>query len=52
MNEPIHFILLCIHGAIPTLLIRQTGDDGSALVFLFIFICMMFASVLSWIYLV
>jgi len=35
MNEPIHFILLCIHGAIPTLLIRQTGDDGSALVFLF-----------------
>ena len=52
MNEPIHFILLCIHGAIPTLLIRQTGDDGSALVFLFIFICMMFAAGLSWKYLV
>ena len=50
MNEPIHFILLCIHGAIPTLLIRQTGDDGSALVFLFIFICMMFAAGLSWKY--
>ena len=43
MNEPMHFILLCVHGAIPTLLIRQTGDDGSALVFLFILICMMFA---------
>lgn len=52
MNEPIHFILLCIHGAVPTLLIRQTGDDGSALVFLFIFICMMFAAGLSWKYLV
>ena len=52
MNEPIHFILLCVHGAIPTLLIRQTGDDGSALVFLFIFICMMFAAGLSWKYLV
>lgn len=52
MNEPMHFILLCVHGAIPTLLIRQTGDDGSAIVFLFIFLCMMFAAGLSWKYLV
>ncbi len=51
LNEPIHFILLCIHGAVPTLLIRQTGDDGSAMVFLFIFFCMIFAAGLSWKYL-
>lgn len=52
MNEPIHFILLCIHGAVPTLIIRETGDDGSAMVFIFIFFCMMFAAGLSWKYLV
>ncbi|MCH5324811.1 MAG: rod shape-determining protein RodA [Eubacterium sp.] len=52
MNEPLHFILLCIHGAVPTLIIRQTGDDGSAMVFLFIFFCMMFAAGLSWKYMV
>ncbi len=52
MNEPIHFIMLCIHGAVPTLIIRETGDDGSAMVFLFIFICMMFAAGLSWKYMV
>lgn len=52
LNEPVHFILLCIHGAMPTLIIRQTGDDGSAMVFLFIFFCMIFAAGLSWKYLV
>ncbi len=52
MNEPVQFILLCIHGAVPTLIIRQTGDDGSAMVFMFIFFCMIFAAGLSWKYLV
>ncbi len=52
MNEPLHFILLCIHGAVPTVIIRETGDDGSAMVFLFIFFCMMFAAGLSWKYMV
>ncbi len=52
LNEPLHFILLCLHGAIPTLLIRETGDDGSAMVFLFIFFCMFFAAGLSWKYIV
>lgn len=42
------FALLCVHGAIPTLLIMDTGDYGSALVFLAIFIVMMFAAGLSW----
>lgn len=52
MNEPLQFILLCIHGAIPTLVIVKTGDDGSAMAFLFIFITMMFAAGLSWKYIV
>lgn len=52
MNEPIHFILLCIHGGVPTMLIVLTGDDGSAMVFLFVFLCMIFAAGLSWKYLI
>lgn len=39
-----HMILLCIHGAIPVLLIHLQGDDGSALVFALMFIGMMFAA--------
>lgn len=39
-----HVILLCIHGAIPVLLIHFQGDDGTALVFGFMFIGMMFAA--------
>lgn len=50
MNQMPHFILLCIHGLFPTLIIAKQGDDGSALVFLFIFIAMMFAAGLSWKY--
>ncbi|MBR4305276.1 MAG: FtsW/RodA/SpoVE family cell cycle protein [Ruminiclostridium sp.] len=52
MNEVFHFILLCIHGMVPTFLIVLTGDDGSAMVFLFVFLCMIFAAGLSWKYLV
>lgn len=43
-------ILLCIHGAVPTLIVVAQGDDGTALVFFFIFACMMFAAGLSWKY--
>lgn len=41
------FLLLCVHGAVPTLLIMDTGDYGSALVFFFIFVVMMFAADLN-----
>ena len=34
--------LLCLHGAVPVLLIHIQGDDGTAMVFAFIFICMLF----------
>ena len=43
-------ILLCIHGAIPVLLIHLQGDDGSALVFALMFIGMMFAAGVHWLY--
>lgn len=42
------FALLCVHGAIPVLLIMDTGDFGSALVFFATFIIMMFVAGLSW----
>lgn len=51
VNRLRNFIPLCFHGAVPTLLIMGQGDDGTALVFVFIFFCMIFAAGLSWKYL-
>ncbi len=42
LDKILHVLLLCLHGAIPTLLVVITGDMGSALVFLMIFAVMMF----------
>lgn len=39
-----HVLLLCIHGAIPVLLIHLQGEDGSAIVLFFIFLAMFFAA--------
>ncbi len=39
-----HLLLLCIHGFVPTALVTVSGDLGSALVFLIIFITMMFCA--------
>jgi len=50
INNFSQVILLCLHGAIPTLLIVMQGDDGSALVFLCIFLFMLFSADLSWKY--
>jgi len=52
MNTIPHFLLLCAHFAIPFGIIMVQGDAGSALVFLFIFICMMFAGGMSWKYII
>lgn len=51
INQPKHFLLLCIHGLAPTAIILLQKDAGSALVFLFIFICMLFMAGISWKYL-
>ena len=37
-------LLLCVHGAIPTLIVLVSGDMGSALIFIMIFIVMLFAA--------
>ena len=50
LNEPLNMLLLCIHGAIPIFIIMKQGDDGSALVFISIFVTMLFAAGISWKY--
>lgn len=42
--------LLCLHGAVPTLIVVAQGDDGTAIVFFCIFLCMMFSAGISWKY--
>ena len=48
INDMKTFLLLCVHGAIPTLLIVAQGDFGSALVFVCIMVFMLFSAGLSW----
>lgn len=48
INDLRNIVLLCIHGAIPVLIIHFQGDDGSALVFAAIFVAMMFVAGLNW----
>ncbi len=50
INSPKHFLLVCVHGLAPVALIAKQGDYGSALVFLFILICMLFIAGISWKY--
>ena len=45
-----HVFFLCAHAAIPVLLVVVTGDMGSALIFLMMFIGMMFAAGVHWLY--
>ena len=50
LNKPKNLLFLCLHGAAPCLLIFIQGDMGSALVFFFIFLCMIFAAGISYKY--
>lgn len=43
INRPLTVLLLCLHGLFPVGLVFLQGDYGTALVFIFIFICMLFA---------
>ena len=45
-----HVFFLCAHAAIPILLVVATGDMGSALIFMMMFIGMMFAAGVHWLY--
>lgn len=50
LNSLPHFLLVCVHGLFPFALIMAQNDAGSALVFLFIFVVMLFMGGISWKY--
>lgn len=52
INKPKKIIPLCVHGAIPVVLIHFQGDDGTALVFAVMFVLMLWAAGVSWKYFV
>lgn len=47
INRRKPFLKLCLHGAVPCVLVMATGDYGTALVFLLLFVTMMFVAGLS-----
>lgn len=50
INKISKIIPVCLHGAFPVLLIHFQGDDGTALVFAVMVLCMMCAAGVSWKY--
>ncbi len=52
INKIKTLIPVCAHGAFPVLLIHFQGDDGTALVFAIMVLCMMWAAGVSWKYFV
>jgi len=52
INNILNVALLCIHGIVPVLIVVLQGDDGTAIVFLAIFLCMIFAAGISWKYII
>lgn len=52
INKLKTLIPVCLHGMFPVLLIHFQGDDGTALVFAVMVLCMMWAAGVSWKYFV
>ncbi|MEG2295574.1 MAG: FtsW/RodA/SpoVE family cell cycle protein, partial [Oscillospiraceae bacterium] len=53
INQIHHLIPVLVHGSIPVLLIHfLQGDDGTAMIFVFIFLIMLFSAGISWKYIV
>lgn len=50
INRFSNVLLLCAHVSIPILLVILQGDDGTACVFVMIFVIMMFSAGISWKY--
>lgn len=50
VNSIGNVLLLCVHGAVPTLIVVAQGDDGTALIFFCMFIFMIFSAGISWKY--
>ncbi|MDF3005177.1 MAG: Bacterial cell division rane protein [Oscillospiraceae bacterium] len=44
VNNPRTLLTLCLHGAVPTLMVVGQGDHGTAMVFVFIFAFMLFSA--------
>jgi rod shape determining protein RodA len=51
LNQPLHVLLLCLHGGVHVLLI-QLQDSGTAIIYFSIFIVMIFCAGLAWRYIV
>lgn len=49
-NNPLNILALCVHGGIPILLVMLQGDDGTAAVFIVIFLAVLFVAGISWKY--
>lgn len=52
INKLKYLLPVCLHGAFPVVLIHLQGDDGTALVFAIMVLCMMWAAGVSWKYFV
>lgn len=52
MNKPLHMLILCLHGAIPLIIVGLQGDYGTAIVFAIMFVFMICSANISWKYLV
>lgn len=50
INKLKYLLPLCLHGVFPVILIHFQGDDGTALVFAVMMLCMMWAGGVSWKY--
>lgn len=50
INKPKTLFFVCLHGALPIALVMKQGDHGTALIFVFIFLCMLFSVGLSFKY--
>lgn len=52
LTKPLHVIFLCLHAAVTIGLVVISGDMGSALVFVIIFIVMIFCAGIQWRYII
>lgn len=52
LNRLFHLFIVCIHGMLPVVIVSMQGDDGSASVFLFIFVFIIFSAGLAWRYII
>ena len=52
LNNILNIILICLHGAVPILIVMKQGDHGTALVFIMMFLIMLYSAGLSIAYII